>query len=120
LVEPDGGGDRDEVAGPGAIDVPAVPVGVAGVDQRLPGRAIAEELVEAHERVAQREVGGVRRRRGLQTAAGVRVTSQRLLGSRAEDRLRGRVRRLAQAEAAEAERVLVTTLAQGGLRARQL
>ena len=72
LVEADRGGDRPQIGRLGPIDLPAVPVGVAGVDERLPGGAIAGRFVEAHERVAQRKIAGVRGRRRSRAAAAPR------------------------------------------------
>ena len=51
---------------------PAVPVGVADVDQRRQRGALADRLVEPHERVAQRQIVGVRPRRRLQRAGAPR------------------------------------------------
>ena len=56
-------------AGRVRVDLAAVPVGVAGVDERGQRRAIADGVVEAHQRVADREVVGARVGRRLQPLA---------------------------------------------------
>ncbi len=106
LVEADSGGDRHQVGRLGPIDLAAVPVGVARVDERLPGGAVAGQLVEPHERVAQRQIVGVGGRCALEPVARLRVEAGRLLGARAENRLRDVVGSAPEARAAEPQRVL--------------
>ena len=113
LVEADRGGDRPQIGRLGPIDLPAVPVDVAGVDERLPGGAIAGRFVEAHERVAQRKIAGVRGRRRLEPPPRLGIEPGRRFRARAQHRLDEITGRTRQVQVTEAERVLVAAGAQG-------
>jgi hypothetical protein len=82
-IEPRGGRDRQQVGRLRARDGAGVPVGVADVDQRRQRVALADRFVEAHERVAQRQVVGVGGVRRLQPLARLGVQPEGYLGARA-------------------------------------
>ena len=75
----------NQIGGAGARHLAAVPVGVAGVDERGQRRAIADGVVEAHQRVPDGEVVGARLGRRLEPLARFARTPERELGPHAQE-----------------------------------